>query len=77
MEIDSIQYPSKDSVLVYTSQHWERMMYQRDGITTDTVLTTQRHQEIWKKTPKGWFGYNIIELGGEVFVNGNKYTPEQ
>jgi len=70
--IDSI-YISRDSLFVYTSQRWERMMYQRDGIATDTVLTTQRHKETWKKTVKGWFGYEVEELGGKIFINGIPY----
>ncbi|MBG6129013.1 ketosteroid isomerase-like protein [Aquimarina sp. EL_43] len=76
MEIDSIQFLKKDSILVFTSQRWKRMMFQRDGITTDTVLTTQKHKETWRRTKKDWFGYEIEELGGEIFINGKKYKPE-
>jgi hypothetical protein len=73
--VDSIQYPAADSVIVFTSQRWERMMFQRDGVTTDTVLTTQRHRETWKKSAKGWFSYEVEELGGKVFINGEEYDP--
>lgn len=76
MQIDSIQYLQKDSILVYTYQEWERMMFQRDGITRDTILTNQRHKETWKKTAEGWFGYEVKELGGKVFINGKEYKPE-
>lgn len=76
MEIDSIKFESKDKVIVFTSQLWKRMMFQRDGVKTDTVLTTQRHKEIWKKNIKGWFGYEIEELGGEIFINGKEYKPQ-
>lgn len=63
-----------DSVAtVWTSQRWERLMLRRDGVTTDTVLTTQRHKETWRRTPRGWLAYEIEELGGEVFVNGERY----
>lgn len=76
VKIDSIQYPKKDSIVVYTHQKWKRMMFQRNGIKTDTILTTQKHKEIWKKTNKGWFGYQIIELGGDVFINGNLHKAK-
>jgi hypothetical protein len=75
MEIDSIRYISKDSIQVFTFQRWERIMYRRDGITTDTVITTQLHKETWRNTPQGWFGYDILELGGEIFLNGVRYIP--
>ncbi|WP_106792197.1 hypothetical protein [Aquimarina sp. Aq78] len=76
MDIDSIQFLKKDSVIVFTSQRWKRMMFQRDGITTDTVLTTQKHKETWRSNEEGWFGYDIEELGGEIFINGKKYISE-
>lgn len=64
-----------DSATVHTSQRWERLMLQRDGVTTDTVLTTQRHKETWRKTPRGWFAHEVEELGGEVFINGHRFEP--
>ncbi len=76
MKIDSIQFVKKDSVIVYTYQEWERIMFQRDGVTTDTVLTNQKHKETWKKTSGGWFSYEVKELGGKVFINGEEYNPE-
>lgn len=75
VQVDSIDYPAPDSVIVYTSQRWERMMFRRDGITTDTVLTTQRHRETWKQHNRRWFGYEVEELGGQVFINGEEYRP--
>ncbi|MDC6351056.1 hypothetical protein PP178_05785 [Zeaxanthinibacter sp. PT1] len=72
--IDSIRFSGRDSVIVYNSQRWERLMLQRDGLTLDTILTTQRHRETWKKNNKGWFGYTIEELGGEIFINGQPYS---
>jgi hypothetical protein len=64
-----------ESATVHTSQRWERLMLQRDGRTTDTVLTTQKHKETWRHTQGGWFAYEVEELGGEVFVNGKRYQP--
>lgn len=40
--IDSLSLRS-DTATVFTSQRWERLMYQRDGVTLDTVITTQKH----------------------------------
>ncbi|MFZ1751148.1 MAG: hypothetical protein WAU01_13180 [Saprospiraceae bacterium] len=74
MTIDSIQYISKDSIFVYTYQKWERLMFQKDGVTIDTVITTQKHRELWKKKGKAWMGYDVKELGGEIFINGQKYV---
>ena len=73
--IDSIDVHG-DSAIVETSQRWERLMLERDGTTTDTVLTTQRHREMWRRTARGWFAYEIEELGGEVYVNGQLYPQE-
>ncbi len=76
MVIDSIDFAAPDSILVYTSQRWERMMFRKDGITKDTVLTTQKHRELWKKKAQGWVGYDVEELGGSVFINGESYKPD-
>lgn len=64
-----------DSATVYTSQRWERLMYRRDGITLDTVVTTQKHREAWALTPQGWRGFEVVELGGTVTINGERYQP--
>jgi hypothetical protein len=69
--VDSIKTYG-DSVIAYTSQKWERLMF-RQGKTKDTILTTQKHIETWKKTTKGWLNYDVTELGGETFINGNLY----
>ncbi|MFD1314276.1 hypothetical protein [Namhaeicola litoreus] len=75
MKIDSIGFMAPDSVYVYTSQRWERIMFQRDGITKDTVITSQLHKELWKNRKNRWIGYDVEELGGEIFINGKKYDP--
>jgi hypothetical protein len=28
---------------------------------------------MWRKSQRGWMGYEVKELGGEVFVNGKPY----
>lgn len=51
-------------------------MYQRDGFAIDTVLTTQLHRELWKNKDNDWIGYDVEELGGEIFINGQEYIPD-
>ncbi len=70
--VDSIDiYP--DSVIAFTSQKWERLMFQRDGLTKDTVITTQLHRETWRYNSSGWMNYGITELGGKIYINGELY----
>ena len=71
-KVDSMEVHGLEAT-VYTSQRWERLMLERDGKTVDTVLTTQKHRETWRKTDRGWVGYKVVELGGEVWVNGKPY----
>ena len=71
--VDSIDiYP--DSVIAFTSQKWERLMFQRDGLTKDTVITTQLHRETWRNKSSGWMNYGITELGGKIYINGELYV---
>ena len=71
--VDSIHvFP--DSVIAFTSQKWERLMFQRDGLTKDTVITTQLHRETWRYNSSGWMNYGITELGGEIYINGELYV---
>jgi hypothetical protein len=49
-------------------------MHQRDGTTRDTVVTTQLHREVWRKTPERWRRAEVKELGGTVEVNGKPFT---
>lgn len=72
--VDSLDVDG-DTAIVMTSQRWERMMLRPDGSGQDTVLTTQKHRETWRRTPNGWFGYDIEELGGDIFINGRPYVP--
>jgi hypothetical protein len=60
--------------VVYTAQRWDRLMLQRDGTTRDTVVTTQRHREVWRKMPDRWRRTEVKELGGTVEVNGKPFT---
>jgi len=73
--IDSLEVLGA-SAIVFTSQKWQRLMFQRDGITKDTVLTTQKHKEIWKKRKGKWANYFVEELGGEIYLNGKEYNPD-
>jgi hypothetical protein len=71
-KIDSLEVHGAGAT-VYTSQRWERQMFERDGKTVDTVVTTQKHRETWRKTQRGWMPYEIKELGGDVLVNGKPF----
>lgn len=48
-------------------------MYERDGKTLDFVVTTQKHREEWRRIDGHWTGYEVQELGGEIFINGKPY----
>lgn len=72
--VDSLQV-SGDSAIAFTSQEWKRLMFQRDGITLDTVLTTQLHKETWRKVYGNWRNYGIEELGGKIYINGKQFVP--
>jgi ketosteroid isomerase-like protein len=72
--VDSIELQG-DVALLTTSQRWERLMLQRDGQSTDHVVTTQKHRETWRRTNRGWQAFQIDELGGEILINGQPYKP--
>ena len=74
MRVDSLSALG-DSAVVWTSQRWDRLMLERDGVTRDTVVTTQGHRELWRRTAAGWRRARVTELGGTVEVNGKPYTP--
>jgi hypothetical protein len=71
--IDSLGPVAGDTVVVYTNQRWDRLMLERDGVTRDTVVTTQKHRELWRRTKSGWRLSRVKELGGTVMVNGKPY----
>ncbi|TXH75636.1 MAG: hypothetical protein E6Q88_03345 [Lysobacteraceae bacterium] len=72
--VDSVRI-NNGVAIVETSQRWEREMLRPDKSGTDIVLTTQRHRETWKQHNGKWYGYDIVELGGEIFINGQPYKP--
>jgi hypothetical protein len=74
MRIDSVGPVGRDTAVVYTSQRWDRLMLQRDGVTRDTVVTTQKHREVWRMTTGRWRRAEVKELGGTVEVNGKPFT---
>ena len=73
MRIDSLGPVGPDTAVVYTDQRWDRLMLERDGVTRDTVVTTQKHRELWRLTTAGWRRGRVTELGGTVVVNGKPY----
>ena len=74
MRIDSVGPVGSDSAVVYTDQRWDRLMLHRDGVTRDTVVTTQKHREVWRMTGGRWRRAEVKELGGTVEVNGKPFT---
>lgn len=72
--IDSIGEVAGDTVVVFTDQRWERLMLERDLVTRDTVITTQKHREVWRRTELGWRLSRVTELGGSIVVNGRPYV---
>ncbi len=74
--IDAMEVaPPCTEAKVMTSQRWERLMRRRDDSGSDVVLTTQKHEERWRLQAGRWFNAEIVELGGEIFVNGEPYEP--
>ena len=74
-KIDSL-FARGDSAVVFTSQRYERLMLQRDGITVDTVFTSVTHQELWRRGPQDWLLARVRELAhGPILINGQIYDP--
>ncbi|MGH7517100.1 MAG: hypothetical protein ACREOC_06480 [Gemmatimonadales bacterium] len=73
MRIDSLGPIAGDTAVVHTDQRWDRLMLERDRVTRDTVVTTRKHREVWRRTPVGWRRARVQELGGAVTVNGKPY----
>jgi hypothetical protein len=63
----------QNNATVWTSQRWERLMHERTGPKLGDVLTTEKHEEHWRFTGGQWWCYEVKELGGEIFVNGQPY----
>jgi hypothetical protein len=74
MRIDSLGQVGGHTAVAYTSQRWDRLMLERDGVTRDTVVTTQKHREVWRMTAGRWRRAEVKELGGTVEVNGKPFT---
>lgn len=74
--VDSITVePPCTEAAVETSQRWERLMQRRDASGSDNVVTTQKHIEKWRLRGSRWYNYEVTELGGEILINGEPYTP--
>jgi ketosteroid isomerase-like protein len=75
IQIDSLTLQG-ETATVYTRQHYERLMHQREGPLLDTVVTSVKHREVWRRLPQGWRVAHIEELWhGPILVNGQIYTP--
>jgi catechol 2,3-dioxygenase-like lactoylglutathione lyase family enzyme len=76
MTIDTFQLEDDGlTATLVTSQRYRRIMKTRDGLGQNDVLTTQRHNERWQRLAEGWRCISIEELGGEIFVDGEPFTP--
>lgn len=74
--VESVTMNGCESAELFVNQRWERTMLRPNGAAgTDRILTTQRHRETWRHTPDGWRGFEVEELGGDIFVNGERYEP--
>jgi hypothetical protein len=75
IRIDSLTLQG-DTAIVYTRQLYERLMHQREGPLLDTVITSVKHREVWRRLPQGWLVARIEELWhGPILVNGQVYRP--
>jgi hypothetical protein len=75
IRIDSL-HPAGDSAIVYTHQHYDRLMHQPVGPKLDTVVTEVKHREVWRHTADGWREARVTEIWhGPILVNGQVYNP--
>jgi hypothetical protein len=58
---------------VWTDQRWDRQMLGKDGTSEHVVVTTQQHIEQWKLAGSRWVNSKIVELGGAVTVDGERW----
>jgi hypothetical protein len=56
-----------------TGQHWDRQMTGRDGVSEHNVVTIQRHRERWGLRCSRWLQTGIVELGGTVTVDRERW----
>ena len=59
--IDSLSVHG-DTAEVYNHQRFSRVVRDSDGVAR-RMVTTQRHFERWRRTPRGWRIFFIRELG--------------
>jgi Domain of unknown function (DUF4440) len=75
IRIDSLDLGG-DSAIVYTHQHYDRLMHEPEGPALDTIVTEVKHREIWRRTADGWREARVTELWhGPILVNGRVYRP--
>lgn len=68
--IDRFEMNRDGSATVWTSSRWDRTMIGRDGVTRFNVVTTQKHREVWRRRGLQWYNYEIEELGGQRWIDG-------
>jgi hypothetical protein len=64
-----------DEAIVWTRQRWERRVTPPGATRSHDIVTTQRHEERWRRREGRWEPYRIRELGGEAFIDGVRQPP--
>jgi hypothetical protein len=64
-----------DEATVWTLQRWERRVTPPGETRSHDILTTQRHEERWRRRDGRWEPYRIKELGGDAFIDGVRQPP--
>jgi hypothetical protein len=59
-----------DDATIWTSQRWERLAVRPGETAPSRIVSTQSHEEHWRRRDGRWEGYLIRELGGSMTVNG-------
>ena len=59
-----------DSATVYTTQHWDRLVFGAERGHLDTVVSDTKQREIWRRTAKGWRSFSATPINRSTTVNG-------
>lgn len=76
VEIERVEV-SGDQATVWTQQRWERRATPPGATQSRHIVTTQRHEELWRHRNGRWEPFRIKELGGDIIVDGVPQPPRQ
>ena len=71
VKVDSIT-AARDSAIVTTSLHWDRIVER--PLRTDTVISDVTNREIWRRTARGWRPFKVLSRDGTNTTNGRTET---